>query len=84
MRNAFTCGYYDSINPTPFDYTEHIQNLPQNRVTGMISSILTIRTTFVQNLPGATRRRDCTKIAKLFADERCSQAILDFLVTLVW
>ena len=25
--------------------------------------------------------RDCTKIAKLFADERCSQAILNFLAT---
>ena len=28
-----------------------------------------------------TRRRDRTKVAELFADERCSQAILDFLAT---
>ena len=32
-------------------------------------------------LPGPTRGRDRTKIAEVFADERCSQAILDFLAT---
>ena len=31
--------------------------------------------------PGRTRGRGSTKIAELFADERCSQAILDFLAT---
>ena len=34
-------------------------------------------------LPGPTRGRDRTTIAELFADERCSQAILDFLATTV-
>ena len=34
-----------------------------------------------KKLPGPTRGRDRTKIAELFADERCSQAILDFLAT---
>ena len=29
--------------------------------------------------PGPTRGRGRTKIAELFADERCSKAILDFL-----
>jgi len=29
--------------------------------------------------PGPVRTRDRTKIAELFADERCSKAILDFL-----
>jgi len=37
-----------------------------------------------QKLPGPTRGRDRTKIAELFADERCSQAILDFLATTGW
>ena len=32
-----------------------------------------------KKLPGPTRGRDRTKIAELFADERCSQAILAFL-----
>ena len=32
-----------------------------------------------KKLPGPTRDR--TKISELFADERCSQAILDYLVT---
>jgi len=32
-----------------------------------------------KKLPGPTRSRDRTKVAGLFADERCSQAILDFL-----
>ena len=32
-----------------------------------------------KKLPGPTRKRDCTKIVELFADKRCSQAILDFL-----
>jgi len=31
--------------------------------------------------PGPVRTRDRTKIAELFADERCSKAILDFLAT---
>ena len=34
-----------------------------------------------KKLPGPTRGRDRTKIAELFVDERCSQAILDFLAT---
>jgi len=34
-----------------------------------------------KKLPGPTRGRDRTKIAELFADDRCSQAILDFLAT---
>ena len=34
-----------------------------------------------KKLPGPTRGRGRTKIAELFADERCSQAILDFLAT---
>jgi len=34
-----------------------------------------------KKLLGPTRERDRTKIAELFADERCSQAILDFLAT---
>jgi len=34
-----------------------------------------------KKLPGPTRGRDRTEIAKLFGDERCSQAILDFLAT---
>ena len=34
-----------------------------------------------QKATGPARRRDHTKIAELFADERCSQAILDFLAT---
>ena len=32
-------------------------------------------------LPGPTRRRDRTSIAELLADERCSQAVLQFLAT---
>jgi len=32
-------------------------------------------------LPGPTRRRDRTSIAELLADERCSQAVLQFLTT---
>jgi len=32
-------------------------------------------------LPGCTRRRDRTSIAELLADERCSQAVLQFLAT---
>jgi len=31
--------------------------------------------------PGPVRTRDRTKMAELFADERCSKAILDFLAT---
>ena len=31
--------------------------------------------------PGPTRGRGRTKVAELLAGERCSQAILDFLVT---
>jgi len=34
-----------------------------------------------KKLPGSTRGRGRTKVAELFADERCSQAILDFLAT---
>jgi len=34
-----------------------------------------------RKLPRPTRDRDRTKIAELFADEWCSQAILDFLAT---
>jgi len=34
-----------------------------------------------KKLPGPTPGRDRTKIAQLFADERRSQAILDFLAT---
>jgi len=34
-----------------------------------------------RKLPGPTRGRDRTKITELFADERCSQAILGFLAT---
>jgi len=34
-----------------------------------------------RKLPGPTRGKDRTKIAELFADERCSQARLDFLAT---
>ena len=34
-----------------------------------------------RKLPGPTRGKDRTKIAELFADERCSQALLDFLAT---
>jgi len=34
-----------------------------------------------KKLPGPARGRDRTKIAVLIADERCSQAILDFFVT---
>ena len=30
-----------------------------------------------RKLPGPTRGKDRTKIAELFADERCSQALLD-------
>jgi len=32
-------------------------------------------------LPGPTRRRDRTGIAELLADERCSQAVLQFFAT---
>jgi len=32
-------------------------------------------------IPGLTRGRDRTSIAELLADERCSQAVLDFLAT---
>ena len=32
-----------------------------------------------RKLPGPTRGRDRTSIAELLADERCSQAVLDFL-----
>jgi len=32
-----------------------------------------------RKLPGPTRGKDRTKIAELFTDERCSQALLDFL-----
>jgi len=34
-----------------------------------------------EKLPGPTRVRDRTEIAELFADERCSWTILDFLAT---
>jgi len=34
-----------------------------------------------RRLPGPAWRRGLTKIAELFADQRCSQAILDFLAT---
>jgi len=34
-----------------------------------------------RKLPGPTRGKDRTKIAELFADERCRQALLDFLAT---
>ena len=34
-----------------------------------------------RKLPGHTRGRDRTSIAELLADERCSQAVLDFLAT---
>ena len=34
-----------------------------------------------RKLPGPARGRDRTKIAELLADERCSQAVLDFLAT---
>jgi len=34
-----------------------------------------------KKLPGPTRNRDRTKIAELLADERCSQAVLQFLAT---
>jgi len=34
-----------------------------------------------RKLPGPTRGKDRTTIAELFADERCSQALLDFLAT---
>ena len=34
-----------------------------------------------KKLLGPTRGRDRTEIAELFADERCSQTILDFLAT---
>ena len=34
-----------------------------------------------RKLPGPTRGKDRTKIAELFADERCSQALLDSLAT---
>jgi len=37
-----------------------------------------------KKIPGPIRGRDRTKIAELFADERCSQAILDFLATTDW
>jgi len=34
-----------------------------------------------RELPGPARGRDCTKIAELLADERCSQVVLVFLET---
>ena len=34
-----------------------------------------------RKLPGPTRTRAHTNIAELLADERCSQAVLDFLAT---
>jgi len=34
-----------------------------------------------RKLPGPTRCKGRTKIAELLADERCSQALLDFLAT---
>jgi len=34
-----------------------------------------------RKLPGPTRARDRTNTAELLADERCSQAVLDFLAT---
>jgi len=34
-----------------------------------------------KKLPGPTRRRDRTSIAELLADERCSQAVLQFFAT---
>jgi len=34
-----------------------------------------------RKLPGPIRGKVRTKIAELFADERCSQALLDFLAT---
>ena len=34
-----------------------------------------------RKLPGPTRGRDRTSIAELLADERCSQAVLEFLAT---
>jgi len=35
----------------------------------------------ISKLVGPTRGRDRTNIAELLADERCSQAVLDFLAT---
>jgi len=59
---------------------EHLfKNYPQWK-----SQQKTLWTTVLEEarmLPGPTRGRDRTKIAELFAGERCSQALLDFLAT---
>ena len=41
----------------------------------------TVKLEETRKLPGPTRGKDRTKIAELFADERCSQALLDFVAT---
>ena len=47
----------------------------------MTQSFWTIVLEETRKLPGPTWGRGRTKIAELFADERYSQAILDFLAT---
>jgi len=59
---------------------EHLlKNCPQWR-----SQQKTLWTTVLKEtrkLPGPTRSKDCTSVAELLADERCSQAVLSFLAT---
>ena len=57
------------------DSRAHVQGLP-----AMESQQKTLWAT-VRRRPRNFRGRDRTKIAELFADERCSQAILGFLAT---
>ena len=59
---------------------EHLfKNCPQWRCQQKTLWTTVLKET--KKLPGPTRDRDRTKIAELLADERCNQAVLQFLAT---